>query len=111
MSNTFTGILMNYGGGMLDELLVTELQDIVLAVMRTEKQGTLTLTIKVSPNNGNTVELDATVNAKKPVNSVGKALFFPDEQGNLLRQDPRQPALPFREISSEPAKVRFREGA
>ena len=111
MSNTFTGVLMNYGNGALDELLVSDLQDVVLAVMRTGKTGTLTLKIKVSQNSDNTVELDANVTPNKPAGSVGKALFFPDEEGRLLRQDPRQPALPFREISSEPAKARFREGA
>lgn len=106
MTNTFTGILMGYNNGDLDELLATELQDVVLAVRRTEKPGTLTLNIKVSPNGDAMVELDATVNTKKPAGSVGKALFFPAEDGTLLRRDPKQSEMRFREIDTKPAAVR-----
>jgi hypothetical protein len=106
MSNTFTGVLMEYNNGALDELLVNELQDVVMAVRRTEKAGTLTLKIKVSPNGDAMVELDATVNTNKPAGSVGKALFFPTEEGLLLRRDPRQAELRFRDVAAEPAKVR-----
>lgn len=78
------------------------LAELVSKVAEHGKAGTLTLTVKVSPSKvDGAVEVDDKLALKAPEPEKSAALFFADSRGNLSRQDPRQPELPLREISSD----------
>jgi hypothetical protein len=85
-------------GGLHDELSVA-LAELVAQCVETGKKGTLTLKVSVVPTKDEvTVLVTDDVAVKAPKHDAKPALFFPDENGNLLRRDPRQPELPLREI-------------
>jgi hypothetical protein len=106
VTNTFSEFLMNCNRGGLDEQLNAVLREVVLAVKESQKPGSVTLKLKVTPNDDRTVEVEPSVSHTAPKPSLGKGIFFPGEDGELLTRDPDQPALPFRELQSRVAEVR-----
>ena len=57
------------------------------------------LTIKVKPEDGAMcVVVEADVKVTMPRPPAVKAMFYADDDGNLLRNDPRQQRLPLREV-------------
>jgi hypothetical protein len=86
-------------GGALHGEMSDSLAELVLAVKETQKAGTLTLQIKVTPNkDGQTMLVTDKVTAKLPEGDRGAAIFFVSEDGNLMRRDPRQTELPLVEV-------------
>lgn len=87
-------------GRVIDEAAVL-LQDVVRAVKDSGKKGRLTITVDVAPMKGNDAALlvSANATAKLPPSEPIAGAFFPDVDGNLLRDDPRQPMLPLRELN------------
>ena len=69
------------------------LQELVSAVVDTGKKGTMTITVSIEPmknaENG-TLLTQVTATAKIPTLPVKAAIFYADEDNNLVRQDPRQ---------------------
>lgn len=97
----FADVLRDLGrGAVIDEAAVM-LQDIVKAVRERGKKGRLTLTVEVAPMKGDAAALvvSAQATAKPPAGEPTSAVFFADEPGNLLREDPRQLKMTFREIA------------
>lgn len=86
----FTQMLEKMNGGSTLQRLNEQLTDVVKAVSETNKQGTLTLKLKISPNGDNGITIEEDVATKLPQPSSGKSLFFTDGTGDLLRSDPRQ---------------------
>ncbi|GII84566.1 hypothetical protein Ssi03_25560 [Sphaerisporangium siamense] len=81
-------------GAVLDQASV-DLQALVAKVVDTGKKGKLVLTVEVGPMKGNPDALlvNADVKTTAPV-VTNEAVFFPDRNGNLQRDDPRQAAIP-----------------
>lgn len=104
--NSFAEFCANYGRGDLDHRLVETMKEIVRAVRETEKVGKLTLTLKVSPNGDGIVILSSDIKKLVPEPSVPDALFFTNEEGELLRRDPRQQDLPLREVPAAKGQTR-----
>lgn len=81
-------------GAAVDEF-TARLAELVQAVQYTEKAGTLTLKLKVSPSKSDdaVVEIvdDLTVTIPRPPKK--SSLFFADSAGSLTRHDPRQGAF------------------
>lgn len=97
----FADILRDLGrGAVIDEAAVM-LQDLVRAVRDYGKKGTFNLRVEIQPMKGENQALivSAKADAKPPAGEPTSAVFFADEHGNLLRDDPRQPQLPLRELS------------
>lgn len=95
----FAAFVQEQRSGGLHGELSDGLSELVTAVSEHRKAGTLTLTLKVTPNNdGVTVTVTDKVAVKAPEADRGAAIFFVDEDGNLLRRDPRQIELPLREV-------------
>lgn len=82
-------------GEVIDEAAIL-LQDLVRAVQANGKKGTFTLKVEVSPMKGDTnalvVAAQASINPPKA--QPAEAVFFADDDHNLVRDDPRQIALP-----------------
>lgn len=73
------------------------LAEVVAAVKREGKKGKLTLAIELSPmkNVPDAVEVTARVKATAPEPPARATPMWPDDDGRLHRNDPRQQALPF----------------
>ncbi|MBM7788889.1 hypothetical protein [Tenggerimyces flavus] len=97
----FAAVLQDLGRGEVMDQAGAMLQDLVQGVLSYGKAGVFTLKVKVAPMKGQPDGLlvTAVADAKPPVGDPTSAVFFADEHGNLLRDDPNQPKLPFREAS------------
>ena len=76
-------------GGMLIENADHQLRDVITAVHRTGKKGTVTVTLEVAPNGETGLEVTAKLAAKAPQVAFGKSFFFADPRsGDLTRNAP-----------------------
>lgn len=98
----FTDILRQIRRGAPVEEATYALADIVRAVDETGKPGqlTVTLTVKPSKHGGPEKTIIAEVKAKKPRADIAPAIFFSNEEGDLVRVDPRQEEMAFTEADS-----------
>jgi hypothetical protein len=101
----FAQFVQEMNNGAVHDDLSRQLQEIVAAAMDTGRKGTLTLRLTASPQKDElTMLVTADVVAKLPKHAAKPALFFPDEDGNLLRSDPRQLDMSaLREVPAQPA--------
>lgn len=100
----FAAVIQEQRQGGLHGELSHELANLVASVQETRKPGVLTLTLKVTPNkDGVTVTLSDDISVKLPKSDRGAAIFFVQGDGNLVRNDPRQPELPLREVGAREA--------
>jgi hypothetical protein len=97
----FAAVIQEINNGDFAEQLGKDILALVNAVRTQSRKGSLTVKFEVSPRKGNTNALnlvgrrDLKLPQEEPIESV----FFADKHGNLLRDDPRQMALPLREVS------------
>jgi hypothetical protein len=96
--------LASHLNGRTDEELSAEFHTLLDAVRTHGKKGSLTITIVVDPP-ANGVEsapmpigVESTVKAPKP--TPVKNLYFLDDDGQPVREDPRQMAIEFRTAPS-----------
>lgn len=99
----FAQTLAKMAGGTLLPTLNDRLTEVAEAVHAHNKVGTLTLKLKLSPNGENGVTVEEDISSKVPQPNRGKALFFIDDSGNLLRNDPRQGELQLRPVGGNGA--------
>ena len=91
MSDGNSHFLMALGridGGHAIEVADQQLQDVIGAVNRTGKKGTVTVTLELSPNGETGFAATAKVAAKAPQVNFGQSFFFMGRDGNLSRQAP-----------------------
>lgn len=90
----FIDVLMRQGNGSTNQELSDELREIVQRVKSTGKIGTLTLQLKVQLiKQTNSIVILDKITTKKPEYDRPSSLFFADEDGNLVRDDPDQKSL------------------
>lgn len=97
--NSLTDVIGNLEGGRTLERLNDKLVDVVTAVLQHRKEGEISISLKIKPNGETAVSVTTTVKVKTPEAATAVTTFFADEHGNLLRRDPRQRTLPFREVA------------
>lgn len=87
-----TDILRDIRKGMVAEAAGEELAAVVRAVAATGKPGSLTLTLKVKPQKGDSeqVVIESKIKASAPAADMPEAIFFADSDGDLHREDTRQ---------------------
>jgi hypothetical protein len=92
----FADVLNDMRRGEVLDRAAVELQDLVRAVATHGKKGKLVLTIDVAPMKGdsNALVVGAQVKTTPPIGGPAEAVFFADTDHNLVRDDPRQIALP-----------------
>lgn len=94
-------VLRQLAGGSAYDEANAMLAEIVDAVKDTRKVGELTIKLKISPNGDGSVKIHEDVKAKVPALSRGDTIFFVTEGGLLSRNDPRQPELPMRVVTTQ----------
>jgi len=102
--------LASHLNGRTDEELSTEFHTLLDAVRTHGKKGQMTITIVVDPPANGVdsapmpIGIESTVKAPKP--TPVKSLYFLDDDGHPVREDPRQMAIEFR---SAPANNTFKD--
>jgi hypothetical protein len=98
---TFIEWLEDHRGGLLDAELTDALAEVVAAVSRYGKTGSVTLTINVAQE-GRTIVVSDRVARKAPEESRMPAIYFADAEGGLHRDDPYQQRLPLEQTPTIP---------
>lgn len=100
----FADVLVTLNRGRTHAELSEQLQRLVEAVEDTGRAGSITLQVKVSKSKAaGMLELLDTVKVTLPKHDRAVSLFFADDDHNLVREDPRQPPLPLRDVSADPS--------
>lgn len=92
----FTDTLTDLRAGEAHAELTDQLRELVLRVRETGRPGSLTLTLKVknaSKGAGAALVIQDDIKVKLPVAEKGETFLFADAEGQLQRNDPRQPRL------------------
>lgn len=92
----FTDTLADIRNGDVIGELTAELMELVARVKATGRPGTLTLTLKVknaSKGSGSALVIQDDIKVKLPTTEKGETFLFATEDGQLQRNDPRQPRL------------------
>lgn len=92
----FADVLRDIQGGEVADEAAILMQQLVAAVHQHGKKGSLRLDIEVQPMKGNAAALmvSAQASIRPPKGEPTAAVFFWDADNNLVRDDPRQLALP-----------------
>ncbi len=91
MSDGNSHFLMAIGridGGLPVETADNCLRDVISAVQRTGKKGSVTITLEVAPNGEMGFAASAKVTAKAPQVNFGQSFFYMGRDGSLTRQAP-----------------------
>lgn len=100
----FADILRDLGRGTVIDEAAVMLQDLVRAVSDRGKKGTFDLRVEIAPMKGDSgaFVVSAKATSKPPSAEPTSAVFFADEHNNLVRDDPNQLKMTFREIAGRP---------
>lgn len=99
-TGSFASLLAGIKRGEVLSDLDDALKETTLAVLETGKAGTITFKLKIKPGGKSNADtpmctIENEIAVKKPRKSVGAALFYGDEEGNLFRNDPHQSEMSF----------------
>ncbi|WP_067191845.1 hypothetical protein [Micrococcus lylae] len=85
--------------------LTDALHDLIAAVLATEKAGTITLQIKVTPDKRtpDMLRVSDKVTLRKPEFDRRERVYWPDADGNLSRSNPAQPSFEGLQVIDSPA--------
>lgn len=75
--------------GHVIETADTKLREVIEAVQRTGKAGSVSVTVSVKGNGELGLKVGAKVTAKAPDLEFGEAFYFTDRQGDLSRTPPQ----------------------
>lgn len=91
----FADWLREQGEGKTHDELSEALYDLVARVTDTGRKGTLTLTITVEPmkKSDEVLVISDEIKLKLPEFDRPVSVFYTDDQGNLIRNNPNQPEL------------------
>jgi hypothetical protein len=107
----FAAVLQDINNGAVADQLARDVQNLVQAVQELGRKGKLTVTLEVAPRKGNAAALNLTArrDLKLPQEEPVESVFFADATGNLLRDDPRQMALPLRTVARQDPQADVRK--
>jgi len=96
----FTQVLAEIRGGSAEALASTKLDELIKAIQIAGKSGKLTIELTLEPHGqaNREIYVSAKVKMTAPAdpNAVEPSIFFVNRDGDLVRDDPDQPKLPFR---------------
>lgn len=92
----FADVLRDLKQGQVVDEAAVQLQDLVRAVLANGKKGTFALKVEIAPMKGdsNALVVSAQSTITPPKGEPVQAVFFADDDNNLVRDDPRQIPLP-----------------
>jgi hypothetical protein len=99
---TFAEVIGELEGGQFAEELAQAWTDMVAAVMETNKPGSITLTVGITPTGRRTVKVAAVMKAKEPEHPRDATTFFVGNGNELFRDDPAQAQLPLGKVVRMP---------
>lgn len=105
----FAAFLAEHAKGVTHSELTEQLAAVVTAVRDTGKPGALQLTIKIRPmkSNDEVLLVSDVVRATIPKPDKSDSVFYADDAGNLVRDNPNQPDIPgIREVVTRPKTVK-----
>lgn len=88
-------------GNLLDELAQQQ-HRIVNKVLETNGTGELAIVLKYKTTGKGQITIEAVIKQKVPAYPRGQSLFFITPEGNLDRNNPKQPQLPFGRSEAAP---------
>lgn len=110
MVRPFASVLQELAKGQVHSDASEALRELTTAVAEHGKKGTITVVIEVAPlpkGDGNTLIVSASVTSKPPRGETRPSVFYLDDDGNLVRDDPRQLKLDIRDAAED--QPQFRE--
>lgn len=98
----FTHTLNNLRTGAAADLS-NELAEAIQAAKDTNKQATVTLVLKITPEKGmaGVFDIQEEIKSKLPQMPRGRTIMFETPEGNLVTDDPNQQKLPLRSVEAE----------
>lgn len=88
----FAAVLQEMRKGGLNSEAADELAALIIACTDTQKKGSLTITLTVTPK-GEFVEIEDKIAPKVPRHNTPASIFWPDANGNLTTSNPNQLAM------------------
>lgn len=101
----FLAALGRIDGGLAIEVADEKLREVLDAVNRTGKKGTVTVTLEVEPNGDRGFAARTKVSARAPEIAFGQSFFFRDANGDLTRNAPDMRQMHFHVTAGEAAEV------
>ena len=91
----FAAFLVEQSQGRTHAELSEGLRDLVARVIDTGKKGSITLTVTVAPMKDNTgvLVVSDVIKLSLPEHARAASIFWPDQAGNLVRNDPNQRSI------------------
>ena len=96
--NAFERLIREHRRGAIAAKATEKLAEAIEVAIDREKQTKLNITIKITPQNGDQVLIDAEVDNVLPKTAIPRGTMFVDEHNCLHRSDPNQRELPLREL-------------
>lgn len=102
-SNAFLQVMQTHNGGDVCDELADAMREATAAVVMSGKASTIELKVKFTPAaKGAFGVVFSKPKVRKSEPERGSSIWFSDEHGNLLRNDPRQKELPLRTVAELP---------
>ena len=89
----FNDTLVQLRYGELHEELTDAINEVVSKVDVTQKAGKIVLTLAFKAGKGGQIEIADDLKVTLPKEEKGHTIMFATPEGNLTRQDPRQPSF------------------
>jgi hypothetical protein len=106
----FQDILTDLDDGNVHRELTAKLREVVRGVLAAKQPGALTIKLSVRLEGERQIVVNAKVTPTIPAAKPGMTMFFPDESGDLRKEDPKQ--QPLRHLDrTTPAALRTLDGA
>lgn len=105
----FAYTLTQMRNGKTAEELSEKLNELIQTCRDTESKGSITLTISVRPDKGDSGQyfLRPEIKLKKPALAVSDTIFWGTPEGNLQRTDPAQGNLDLKVVQEKPAATKL----
>lgn len=105
----FAFTLSQIRNGKTQEELSEKLNELIQSCRDTEQKGSITLTITVRPDKGDSGQyfLRPEIKLKKPELAIGDTIFWGTPEGNLQRTDPAQGSLDLKIVQEKPAATKL----
>lgn len=106
----FAAFLVGHLNGRVHHAISQDMHDLLQAVAAHGKKGSLVIKIGVEPSKGHVegdpLSISVETDLKAPKSVPPASIYWVDEQGNPVRNDPRQMALEFR---TAPATTEYKD--
>lgn len=97
-------------GGLIHELseLTQEVIDALAkhAQSHSTAKGQIALVLNFKADAKGVVEVTTDIKSKTPKASRGKSIFWTNDKGQLVNENPKQPGLPFRDVNATDKAVK-----